>query len=87
MEEPTSERIHGLRGRCPDQGKKQFDTEKEAHLEAKKFRKKFGPRLKQYECVYCHYWHNGHDRPPHRRQQRPEYINRKDRPPDKPKAL
>lgn len=74
MEETTSEKIRGWRNRCPKYGKKQFETEKEAHADAKKFRKKFGPRLKQYLCRYCFYWHNGHDRPPERRRPKSEFT-------------
>lgn len=73
--EGTNNRIRGARNRCPKYDKKQYETEAEAHREAKIFRKKFGPRLRPYQCVYCHYWHNGHDRPPHRRRPREEFTD------------
>lgn len=74
MEETAPDRIVGAAGRCPKYNKRQYETEAIAHREAKRFRKRFGPRLKQYECVYCHFWHNGHDRPPERRRPRTDFL-------------
>lgn len=54
-------------GRCYRTHKRQYRTEADARAEAKQYRKRVGPRLKPYQCIYCHFWHNGHDRPPARR--------------------
>ncbi len=61
------ERERGENNRCPRYGKIQWEDEALARAMAKRIRKRFGPKLKAYECVYCHFWHIGHDRPPKRR--------------------
>ncbi len=72
---PRAKTVMTYVGRCPVTNKRQYKTEQDARAEAKQYRKRVGPRLTQYECIYCPFWHNGHDRPPERRRQRPmEWI-------------
>lgn len=62
-------------GRCLKTGKLQYASEAEAHLDAKRLRKMAGAKVRPYICPHCSLpgdlpaWHNGHDRPPHRRKQ------------------
>lgn len=79
------DRIAGLSGKCPVTGKKQLEDELEAHRAAKSLRKRKGPRTRPYECVYCHYWHIGHWRPPQaRKQDKPWKKWPKNKPVDNP---
>lgn len=63
------QKLRDLSGKCPTTRKKQYEDQDEARLAAKSLRKRRGPRTRPYECVYCHYWHIGHWRPPERRKQ------------------
>lgn len=57
--------------RCPVMNKVMWDTEDLARREAKFIRKRIGPKVKAYHCIYCDFWHIGHWRPPHRRGPKP----------------
>jgi hypothetical protein len=60
-----------LPGRCKVTGKIRFATEEDARVAAKRIRKKFGSKLHQYQCQYCGTFHNGHNRPTHKRRAQP----------------
>lgn len=48
------------------QGKKPFEDALEAQQVAKRFRKKYGPKLESYVCSVCGHYHLGHKFTKHR---------------------